>query len=248
VVLHVHSQDIIDANPEELLSEYLVKQKIGFGVSCTRKIVTSDDIGDVLYGDRETRVRDLQECIRNAWSVCRKESVMTINSGVILNMSMHAIEFTVTTGGSPFPGARETVTRLHRMGVAVFIASGDRVTKLERMADFLGIPRDRVNGFATPVIKAQIVAELKCRFETVVMVGDSINDLCAMKCADFSILSMEQEGDRPRELTDEADCSIREIAEVAGIVGRLIEVPPEERTMNGRCRIRKAFLDVSRDE
>ncbi|MDD1720046.1 MAG: HAD family hydrolase [Methanoregulaceae archaeon] len=223
VVVHIHSQEMIDAPPEMLLSEYLVRNRIGFGVSCTRKITTADEIGDILYHDRHAHISDLQECIRNVWSVCRKESVITINSGVIINMALPGIEFTVTTGGSPFPGAKDTVTLLHQMGIATYIASGDRVTKLERMADFLGIPRDRVNGFATPAIKAQIVADLKCEYDTVVMVGDSINDLCAMRAADVSILSLEQGGERPEELSIASDFVIRDVREVAGIVKELKE-------------------------
>ena len=53
------------------------------------------------------------------------------------------------------------------MGIPTFIASGDRVAKLEKMADYLGIPRDRVFGVATPTIKAQIVADLQGEYDTV---------------------------------------------------------------------------------
>ena len=140
IVLPVHSKDLMDAPPDMLLSRYLIDRKIGFGVSCTRKIVTAEDIGDVLYADQRARAGDLQECIRNVWSVCKEEEMVTLNSGAIINMAHRAVEFTITAGGWPFPGAKETVTALHRMGVPTFIASGDRVTKLEKMADHFGIP------------------------------------------------------------------------------------------------------------
>ena len=57
-----------------LLSAYLVDNEIGFGVSCTRKITTAEEIGDMLYTDTRARVGDLQECIRNVWAVCRDEN------------------------------------------------------------------------------------------------------------------------------------------------------------------------------
>jgi len=98
------------------------------------------------------------------------------------------------------------------MGVPTFIASGDRVTKLERMADHLGIPRDRVYGVATPTVKAQIVSDLRQEYDRVLMVGDGINDLCAMRNADIAILTVQQPGDRPSgrkhrqpQQTDEPD-------------------------------------------
>jgi soluble P-type ATPase len=221
VVMHVHSQDIIDAEPDLLLSTYLVEHNIGFGISCTRRIITAEEVGDVLYTDRKAKIRDVQECIRHVWSSCRKEAVVAMNSGVILNLGFPGIEFTITTGGTPFEGAKEAVTELHRMGVPTYIASGDRVTKLEKMADHLGIPRDRVYGVATPSVKAQIVADLQEEYTTVIMVGDSINDLSAMKKADIAILTEEQSGGKPDELYRTASYVVKNVREVVAIVKNL---------------------------
>jgi len=222
IVIPVHSKDLMKAPPETLFSEYLVRHDIGFGVSCTRKITTADEIGDVLYADDCARVGDLQECIRNVWTVCKEESVVTLNSGAIINMAQQGIEFAITAGGWPFDGAKEAITALHRMGVPTFIASGDRVTKLERMADHLGIPRDRVYGVATPTVKAQIINDLRQEYDRVLMVGDGINDLCAMRNADIAILTVQQPGDRPEDLYKEADYVVKSVMEVVTIVQDLI--------------------------
>jgi Cu+-exporting ATPase len=222
VVLPVQSKVMIDTPSDTLLSEYLVQHDMGFGVSCTRKITTAEEIGDVLYKDKQARVGDLQECIRNVWTVCKAESIVTLNSGAIINMALGAIEFTITAGGWPFDGAKETVSALHRMGVPTFIASGDRVTKLEKMADHLGIPRDRVYGVATPTVKAQIVSDLKQEYDKVLMVGDGINDLCAMRNADIAILTIQQAGDRPEELYAAADHVVKDVSAVLPIVQELL--------------------------
>jgi soluble P-type ATPase len=222
ILLPVHSKDLMATPGDTLLSEYLVAKNIGFGVSCTRKIITAEDIGDILYADRRARVCDLQECIRNVWSVCKQEYMVTLNSGAIINMAHKAIEFTLTAGGWPFEGAKETITALHRMGVPTFIASGDRVTKLEKMADHFGIPHDRVYGVATPTVKAQIVSDLRQEYDQVVMVGDGINDLAAMRIADVSILTLQQPGDRPEELYKAADHVVKNVSEVAVIVQDLL--------------------------
>ena len=205
-----------------LLSSYLVEHDLGFGVSCTRKIVTAEEIGDILYTDQRVRVSDLQECIRNVWSVCKAESIVTLNSGAIANMADKCIEFAITAGGWPFDGAKESINALHRMGIPVFIASGDRVTKLEKMADHLGIPRDRVYGVATPTVKAQIVDDLKQEYDKVLMVGDGINDLCAMQKADISILTIQQPADRPEELYKTADYVVKNVSEVVTIVQKIL--------------------------
>jgi Cu+-exporting ATPase len=230
IVLPVHSKNVIGTPQDMLLSEYLVKNNIGFGVSCTRKIITAEAIGDVLYTDTRAQVGDLQECIRNVWSMCKAESILTLNSGAIVNMAHNAIEFTITAGGWPFDGAKETVTALHRMGVPTFIASGDRSTKLEKMADHLGIPRDRVFGVATPSVKAQIVTDLQDEYDHVLMVGDGINDLCALEKADIAILTVQQPGDRPEGLYKAADYVVRNVSEVIPIVQDLITSPENSRS------------------
>lgn len=222
IVLPVHSKDLMATPPESLLSDYLIRHDIGFGISCTRKITTADEIGNVLYADDRARVGDLQECIRNVWTVCKEESVVTLNSGAIINMAQRIIEFAITAGGWPFDGAKEAITALHRMGVPTFIASGDRVTKLEKMADYLGIPRDRVYGVATPTVKAQIISDLRQEYDRVLMVGDGINDLCAMRNADIAILTVQQPGDRPEELYKEADYVVKNVGNVVTIVQDLI--------------------------
>ena len=222
IVLPVHSKDLMAADPAMLLSEYLIDRNIGFGVSCTRKIVTAEDIGDVLYTDKRALVGDLQECIRNVWSVCKQEYMVTLNSGAIINMAHNAVEFTITAGGWPFDGAKETITTLHRMGVPTFIASGDRVTKLERMADHFGIPHDRVYGVATPTVKAQIIQDLRQEYDRVVMVGDGINDLLALRSADIAVLTTQQPGERPEHLYKAADHVVTNVSDVLAIVQELI--------------------------
>ena len=222
IVLPVHSKDLMAADGNRLLSEYLIARNVSFGVSCTRKIITAEDIGDVLYTDEHARVSDLQECIRNVWSICKEETMLTLNSGAIINMADKGIEFTITAGGWPFDGAKGVVTSLHRMGVPMFIASGDRVTKLEKMADHLGIPRDRVYGVATPTVKAQIVNDLRQEYDQVLMVGDGINDLAAMRTADIAILTIQQPGDRPEELYRVADHVVNNVRDVVGIVQSLL--------------------------
>ena len=222
VVLPVKSKMMIDTPSDTLLSDYLIEHNMSFGVSCTRRITTAEEIGDVLYADKTARVGDLQECIRNVWTVCKAESVVTMNSGAIINMALGAVEFTITAGGWPFNGAKETITSLHKIGVPTFIASGDRVTKLEKMADHLGIPRDRVYGVATPTVKAQIVSDLKQEYDKVLMVGDGINDLCAMRNADIAILTIQQAGNRPEELYAAADYVVKDVGAVLPIVQELL--------------------------
>lgn len=222
VVLHLHSRDVMEAPEDQCLSEFFLERSIGFGVACSRRVIPAEAVGDLLYNDETARVGDLQACIRQVWGCCKKESIVTMNSGVILNMDIPGIEFTVTTGGRPFEGAKETITELHRMGVPAYIASGDRVAKLERMGDYLGIPRERVYGVATPSMKARIVEDLKEQYDKVVMVGDAINDLNAFRKADLAVLTEQQSDRKPAVLYASVDRVILNVSEVPGIVAELL--------------------------
>jgi Cu+-exporting ATPase len=228
VVLHVHSRDMMAAPSDQLISTYLQDHQIGFGIACSREVIPADTVGDILYHDTSAVIGDAQECIRAVWTHCKRESLVVLNSGVIVNVPKRSIEFAVTSGGKPFSRAKETITALHRMGVATYIASGDRSAKLETIADYLGIPADHVNGIATPSIKAQIVEDLKGKYDSVVMVGDGINDISALKAADIAILSDQQQcGIKPDVLYCCADHVIKSVSEVVEIVRNL----PSGRTL-----------------
>jgi len=223
VVLHLHSRDGIEAPPDRLLSKFLLEQSAGFGVACSRRVIPAEEAGALLYSEEHARISDLQACIREVWRCCKRESIVTMNSGVILNMDLARIECAGTTGGRPVDGAREAIRELHRMGVPAYIASGDRVAKLERMGDYLGIPRDRVYGVATPSMKARIVEDLKEQYDNVVMVGDAINDLNAFRKADLAVLTEQQSDKKPEILYTSVDRVIRNVSEVPGIVAELLK-------------------------
>ncbi len=221
IVLHAHSRDIMTVPSTRYLSDYLREQQIGFGIACSRRVVTADFIREIIDTDQHARIQDLQECIRTVWEHCRSQALVAMDSGAIVDLRSRRIEYVITSGGKPFPGAKETITDLHRRGIPTFIASGDRAAKLEKIADYLGIARDRVFGIATPQIKARIIDDLKRQYDVVIMVGDGINDLAAFTRADLSILTEQQRAERPRELYDQADFVVKHVGEVVDIVNKV---------------------------
>lgn len=222
VLLNIHTREIMDADGSVLLSDYLTELKAEFGISCGRRVIVADTVGEILFNDTFAKVSDMQDVVRNCWRTVSKEADrFAMNVGAIVNLRTKAIEFTIAAAGYPFPGVRRMISRLHELGVAIFIASGDRTAKLEVVADHIGIPRNRVHGVATPVTKAQIVTNLKDEYDVVVMCGDGINDLSAMKAADIAILTVQQEGGRPKVLYETADYVIQNICDVVGIVEEL---------------------------
>jgi len=222
VLLNISSTEMMQIPPEKNFSEYLKEINVVFGISCGRKIIDADCVAAILFSDPVCRVSDMQEVIRACWKIVSREAEsFAMNTGIIVNLRTGEIEFTIAAAGYPFPGVREMISALHLKGVAVYIASGDRTSKLELIADKIGIPRERVHGVATPVTKARIVTSLKDEYDVVVMVGDGINDLSAMRAADVSILTVQQKGERPDALCKQASYIIDDIRDVIGIVDKL---------------------------
>ena len=220
-MLPVRPRDVMAEPAATLLSTYLTANKFSYAVSCANRPVSFQEVGAALFGDQRARVGDLQDCIRTVWACCRDQPAVALNAGVIVNLGLPGIEYTIATGGVPFPGAVEAIRGLSALGAAVFVASGDRVEKLLPMTRLLGIPDDRVHGTATPSGKAAIVRRLRESYDRVLMVGDGENDVAAMREADLGILSLQQPGERSAKVRDAAGRTITDLAEVVEIAAEL---------------------------
>jgi Cu2+-exporting ATPase len=83
------------------------------------------------------------------------------------------------------PGAREAIERLHRQGIATEIASGDHPAAVAQIAAQAGIAIHRAR--LRPEDKMALVASLEAGGDTVLMVGDGINDAPVLAAASVSI-------------------------------------------------------------
>jgi Cu+-exporting ATPase len=85
----------------------------------------------------------------------------------------------------PKETARQAVERLHRLGLAVIMLTGDVETSARDVARAVGI--DTVIAGVLPEGKVQAIRELQSRGHVVAMVGDGINDAPALAQADVGI-------------------------------------------------------------
>jgi len=85
----------------------------------------------------------------------------------------------------PRPSARTAVARLHQMGIAAVMITGDNRDSAATIARELGL--DQVEANVLPADKARIVNQLKEKYGQVAMVGDGINDAPALATADLGI-------------------------------------------------------------
>lgn len=90
-------------------------------------------------------------------------------------------------GDSPRPGAAAAVTRLRKLGLVIFVLSGDTAEAASAMATRIGIPADQVFGETQPDGKARVIGELQRSGYTVAMAGDGVNDAAALAAADLGM-------------------------------------------------------------
>ena len=83
------------------------------------------------------------------------------------------------------PGAAETVRALRDRGMELWMISGDKREKAERIAGMLGI--ENVLCEVRPADKSDAVKALQARAKHVCFIGDGINDSPALACADIGV-------------------------------------------------------------
>ena len=199
--------------PESRIGELITGREDAIEISCSSSPISRDLALCILRCSR-AKVSDLQEVIRAVRAKC-PENYQT--SGIIVDEDLEEVTHTIGTGGAPFPNLREVLIDLECDGADVYFASGDSMRSLRYLQDF-GIDPRRIFPVADPRQKQEIVIRLKERYRKVIMVGDGLNDLYALRAADTGVLTVQQDSHPSQCLFDAADRIIEDIVQLPEIL------------------------------
>ncbi|AEG17081.1 HAD family hydrolase [Methanobacterium paludis] len=208
------SKCIRKARPDQTIHHFLKKNLVKFDISYSAADVDKTGLLDILKDDKAL-IKDLQDTLN---AVIEKKYNVQIcsGSGFIANTEEGKIEFTITSGGRVFKEVPEVINELKDRGIEIFVASGDRQGSLQKLAEYVGIPEKNVFGTADTRRKMEIVKNLKKNYK-VMMVGNDLNDILALKEADIGVLTLQQDKNVSKRVYDAADFVVENIKEILKI-------------------------------
>jgi soluble P-type ATPase len=216
LVMQVDSNKLVNCPPSMLVSDFIRKYKIDIEVGCSRAQVGKAIAISVVESDTRASMSDLQDVMAAVKKRCK--NIFYMGVGLVIDIDTKSIPYVICTGGKIYSNSCSVIQALTEKGIGVYIASGDSMRNLKPLASNVCVPFDRVFEIATPRKKEAIVKRLKHKYDKVIMVGDGINDLLAMRAADLGVLSIQQTGKCPKLLCEEADVVIRDIKEIVGVI------------------------------
>lgn len=215
VALNTEKEIILRSRREMTLFEFIREYRVSIGISCSRGQFTSDIAFEIIKGS-SLFMGDVHDVLKAVTARCPDSIYLA--AGLIVDSEARKIPYVLSTGGQVFSKTLQTVQVLQTMEVDTYIASGDRMSALAQLAELINIPIERVFAFADPFTKEKVVLELKSRYEKVIMVGDGINDILALRAADIGIMTVQQGDKRPEELRKAADVVLDDIIKVVDVV------------------------------
>lgn len=215
VVLNTANDIILSSRKDMSLFEFIKEYGVSLRISCSKGNFSPEIAYEVIEGTAPL-MGDLHDVLEMVASRC--PNIFYLATGLIVDSEARRIPYVLSTGGQVFSTTLQTVRTLHAMKIDTYIASGDGIFALTQLAEFIDIPMERVFTYSDTLKKERVVLELKRKYEKVIMVGDGINDILALRAADVGIMTTQQGDKRPKELREAADVVINNIIKVVDVV------------------------------
>jgi len=116
---------------------------------------------------------------------CGKNKLETLNTNFVFKVN-DIIIASFELEDSLKDDAKETINYLKKQNINIIVCSGDNENAVKKVCNELELKEYKAN--MNPIEKADLIVSLKDKGNTVVMVGDGLNDSLALSKADISIV------------------------------------------------------------
>lgn len=213
VVPQIDPSLMLSFQPDDKLNKLIDGREQLLEISCASSPVSKLQAMRILASS-QARIGDIIEVYQEVSARCPSNY---ITAGMIVDVQLQEVAYALSTGGMPFPGFKDVLATLYDQGVDVYVASGDSMRSLTYLRE-LGIDLSRVYPVSGPMKKKEIILNLKSQYKRVVMIGDGLNDIYALRAADLGILTVQQDTRPPTKLRVAADKIIKNIQELPKIL------------------------------
>ena len=222
VIPHIEPAEIMKADPQMSLSTFFKGKDDQIKISCSSTPVSEKEACLIIL-DSKAKIGDVQETLAAVCARCPASYASYCASGFIVDAEIEEVTYSVSTGGKPFPCLQEVLDKLTDMGIDIYVASGDSMRSLSGLTKCRGIEPENIYPASTPRKKEEVVSKLKDEYDLVVMVGDGLNDIYALKAADLGILTVQQDSKPSEQLIQAADRIINDITELPLVLREYME-------------------------
>ncbi len=204
---------MLSFRPDDTLGTLIDGREQLLEISCASSPISKFEVVRILARSH-AKIGDLVQVYQEVSTRCPGNYITV---GMIVDAQLQEVAYALSTGGSPFPGSKDVLATLKNQGADIYVASGDSKRSLAYLKE-LGIDLSRVYPVSGPMQKKEIVVNLKSKYSRVVMVGDGLNDLYALRAADLGILTVQQDTRPTLKLRQAADKIITNIKELPKIL------------------------------
>ncbi|AEH61726.1 Haloacid dehalogenase domain protein hydrolase [Methanosalsum zhilinae DSM 4017] len=219
VMLHTDADNILKADEHIPIVQYICENNVSIDISCSGEPFSVQEAFFILKKNPHVKIQSLQDVIYRVRHKCR--NVFYFAEGLILDSELCRIAYVLSTGGRIYSNTVDTIDSLKVKGIDIYIASGDSMTNLGPLAERIGVPFERVFAIANVDTKEEIIHSLKSEYDSVIMVGDGLNDIRALRAADLGVLISGGKGKVSEKLQCSADVIVHDIKEVIDVVNSM---------------------------
>ena len=182
---------------------------------------SEEEIRKAILSDNVVTIRDYRESMNALKNTHEIEWLLTLT--ILVDVSAKRIPYIGVVGGKTSPKVRDLIKTLRAMDIAVYLASGEQRNALERVGERIGVNKDFIYSNANADEKGRIIEYFKKQFDLVIMVGNSLNDIVAMKKAQIGILNTQYSGITTDErLLEASDYTVNAIEELILLIPRIV--------------------------